>query len=64
MDLTDYVQGYPIATLPLSYMDVNGAPFGLVALASAHQEGLLVSVQSAWEGTFRARKTPSTIAAS
>ncbi|CAD6592780.1 MAG: hypothetical protein ASARMPREDX12_006452 [Alectoria sarmentosa] len=56
--------GYPIATLPLSYMDVNGAPFGLVALASAHQEGLLVSVQSAWEATFLARKVPSTISAS
>ncbi|CAD6576880.1 MAG: hypothetical protein ASARMPRED_007930 [Alectoria sarmentosa] len=56
--------GYPIATLPLSYMDINGAPFGLVALASAHQESLLVSVQSAWEATFLARKVPSTIAVS
>lgn len=58
------LQGYPIATLPLSYMHVNGAPFGLVALASAHQEGLLVSVQSAWEGMFPVRKGPFTVAAS
>ena len=58
------IQGYPIATLPLSYMHVNGAPFGLVALASANQEGLLVSVQSAWEETFPARKGPSAVAAS
>ena len=50
--------GYPIATLPLSYLDFNGRPFGLVALASAHQDALLVQVQSAWEATFPRRKPP------
>jgi amidase len=50
--------GYPIASLPLGYLDYNGRPFGLVALASAHQESLLVQVQSAWEATFPNRQPP------
>ena len=53
------ISGYPIATLPLSYLESNGCPFGLVALASANQEALLISVQSAWEESFPARKAPS-----
>lgn len=54
----DHDTGYPIATLPLSYLEENGCPFGLVALASAYQEDILVTVQSAWEATFPARKAP------
>ncbi|KAI9768832.1 MAG: hypothetical protein M1840_004646 [Geoglossum simile] len=49
---------YPIATLPLSYLDYNGRPFGLVVIASAHQEALLLKVQSAWEATFGPRLPP------
>ncbi|KAF1954823.1 amidase family protein [Byssothecium circinans] len=53
------IAGYPIASLPLSYLDFNGRPFGLVALATAHQESLLVQVQSAWEATFPKRQPPA-----
>jgi hypothetical protein len=57
--LTCGLLGYPIASLPLGYLnDFNGRPFGLVALASAHQDALLVRVQSAWEVTFPKRRPP------
>ena len=50
--------GYPFATLPLSYFKKNGRPFGLVAMAQAWQEELLVRVMSAWEATFPKRCAP------
>ena len=54
--------GYPIATLPLSYLDFNGRPFGLSVVARAHQDALLIKVQSAWEATFGPRLPPPLIA--
>ena len=50
--------GYPIATLPLGYLDFNGRPHGLAAVSAAHQEALLIQLQSAWESSFPARKPP------
>ncbi|MCJ1378434.1 hypothetical protein MMC17_001532 [Xylographa soralifera] len=50
--------GYPIASLPLGYLDFNGRPFGMAALASGHQEATLIKVQSAWEATFPPRRRP------
>lgn len=50
--------GYPIATLPLGYLDFNGRPHALAAIAAAHQEPILIQLQSAWEGSFPARKPP------
>ncbi|KAL6795156.1 amidase signature domain-containing protein [Trichoderma sp. SZMC 28012] len=50
--------GYPVAAMPLSYLDFNGRPFGLAALAGKHQEAFLVQLMSAWEATFPARKPP------
>ncbi|KAK4444219.1 amidase signature domain-containing protein [Podospora aff. communis PSN243] len=38
---------YPEASLPLGYLDCNGKPFGLQIMAKAHQEALLIQVQSA-----------------
>jgi amidase len=52
------VPGYPIATMPLSYLEFNGRPFGLCALAGAHQEATLIKVQSAWEEMFGPRHPP------
>jgi len=51
-------KGYPIASLPLGYLELNGRPFGMAALASAHQEATLIKVQSAWEATFPLRRPP------
>lgn len=56
--LTIVCLGYPIATLPLSYLEANGCPFGFVALAGAHREASLVRVQAAWEGLVRGRRAP------
>ncbi|KAL6807582.1 amidase signature domain-containing protein [Trichoderma sp. SZMC 28013] len=53
--------GYPVAAMPLSYLDFNGRPFGLAALAGRHQEALLVQLMSAWEATFPARKPPQAL---
>ncbi|KAK4460365.1 amidase family [Cladorrhinum samala] len=50
--------GYPGASLPLGYLDFNGRPFGLQVIAKAHQEALLIQVQSAWEATFPQRRPP------
>ena len=50
--------GYPIATLPLGYLDFNGRPHALAAISAAHQEARLIQLQSAWEATFPARKPP------
>ncbi|KAM0260406.1 hypothetical protein ACHAQJ_002808 [Trichoderma viride] len=50
--------GYPVATLPLGYLDFNGRPFGLQIAAKAHQEALLIQAQSAWGVTFPKRQPP------
>lgn len=44
--------------MPLSYLDYNGRPFGVAAIAGKDQEALLIQVMSAWEATFPARKPP------
>ena len=53
-----HATGYPIASLPLGYLDFNGRPFAMAALVSGHQEATLVKVQSAWEATFPPRRPP------
>ncbi|KAJ8132506.1 hypothetical protein O1611_g1116 [Lasiodiplodia mahajangana] len=50
--------GYPIATMPLSYLKLNGRPFGVVALASANEEKKLIQTMSAWESTFPDARRP------
>ncbi|KAM0246892.1 hypothetical protein ACHAQJ_010050 [Trichoderma viride] len=48
--------GYPAAAMPLGYLDYNGRPHGLCAVAK--EEGLLIQLQSAYEGVFPPRKPP------
>ena len=58
--LNGFFTGYPEAVLPLSYLDLNGRPFGVAAVASANQESLLIQLMSAWEQTFNTkRKLPT-----
>lgn len=54
--------GYPIATMPLGYLDYNGRPFGLCGIARAHQDNVLLKMQSAWEATFGLRLPPPLLA--
>ncbi len=56
--------GYPLATMPLSYLELNGRPFGLSVVASAHQESKLIHVLSAFEATFPPRSPPPILQAS
>ncbi|KAL7893413.1 amidase signature domain-containing protein [Trichoderma sp. SZMC 28014] len=54
--------GYPIAGMPLGYLQINGRAFGLVALARKHQEATLIKFLSAWDATFHPRKPPPMLA--
>ncbi|EHK16453.1 uncharacterized protein TRIVIDRAFT_40480 [Trichoderma virens Gv29-8] len=49
--------GYPIATMPLGVLDLNGRPFGVSMTASKHQEKKLFQIMSAWE-TLGTRQPP------
>lgn len=51
--------GYPVIALPLAYLDYNGRPVGLTAMAAAHQEPLLLKFASAFESSFPPREPPS-----
>lgn len=53
--------GYPVAAMPLSYLDFNGRPLGLAALAGKDQDATLVKFLSAWEFTFPPRKPPASL---
>ena len=46
--------------MPLGYIEFNGRPFGMAALASGHQEAILIKTQSVWGATFGPRQ-PSRI---
>jgi len=50
--------GYPIAAMPLGYLDYNGRAHGLCAVARAHNDGLLIQLLSAFEQTFPKRRPP------
>ncbi|KAI1773051.1 putative glutamyl-tRNA amidotransferase subunit A [Hypoxylon cercidicola] len=50
--------GYPVAGMPLSYLDFNGRPLGVAALAGKNRDATLVKLMSAWEATFPKRKPP------
>ncbi|OAP53884.1 hypothetical protein AYL99_11906 [Fonsecaea erecta] len=49
--------GYPIATLPLSYLDYNGRPFGLSVIARENQEALLILTIGYLESLKEKRRT-------
>ena len=53
--------GYPIRSLPFGYLNLNGRPFGMVAMAAAHQEATLFKVMGAWHKTFNPVKPPPMI---
>ncbi|KAL6693352.1 amidase signature domain-containing protein [Trichoderma pleuroticola] len=51
--------GYPSATMPLSYLEYNGRPIGLVAFTTAGGEEMLLNFLCAYENTFPKRCPPS-----
>jgi amidase len=48
--------------MPLGYLEYNGRPFSVSAIARKNQDDLLVKVMSAWEATFPQRKPPPQLA--
>lgn len=53
------IVGYPIAAVPISYMDYKNRPVGLQAISSAHREDLLVAFMSAFENSISKRQPPT-----
>ncbi|KAF3067517.1 putative amidase [Trichoderma lentiforme] len=51
--------GYPSATMPLSYLEYNGRPIGLVAFTTTGGEEMLLNFLRAYENTFPKRRAPS-----
>jgi amidase len=48
-----------LAAMPLTYIDFNGRPIGLMAAAPDHREDTLIKLMSAFESSFPARKPPT-----
>ncbi|PON26710.1 hypothetical protein TGAM01_v204211 [Trichoderma gamsii] len=53
--------GYPVATMPLGVLDVNGRPFGISMTASKHQEKKLFQIMSAWEALISRQPPPALV---
>ncbi|KAJ8128279.1 hypothetical protein O1611_g5355 [Lasiodiplodia mahajangana] len=55
------LSAYPIAAVPFGNVDFEGnnRPYGLFAMATAHQDALLVEFMSAWEAVAPMRQPPS-----
>ncbi|KAL0639983.1 hypothetical protein Q9L58_000811 [Maublancomyces gigas] len=53
--------GYPIATVPLGYINESGRPFGLSFFTGADGEEMLIRVLGAWEKEFGRRRVPSAL---
>ncbi|KAJ4226433.1 hypothetical protein NW759_005020 [Fusarium solani] len=49
---------YPMAAVPLGYIESSGRPYGLQAIAPAGQEAKLVRFMAAWERVFPPRRVP------
>ncbi|KAI8685508.1 hypothetical protein NCS55_00223300 [Fusarium keratoplasticum] len=49
---------YPMAAVPLGYIESSGRPYGLQPIAPAHQEAKLVRFMAAWERVFPPRRVP------
>ncbi|KAF2834385.1 amidase signature enzyme [Patellaria atrata CBS 101060] len=52
--------GYPIATVPLSTIRLNGRPFGIALTTRSNDEHKLFQFVKMWEATFPDRPKPST----
>ena len=50
--------GYPMAGVPLGYIESSGRPYGLQAVAPANEEERLVRFMAAWESISPPRRLP------
>ncbi|KPM45951.1 hypothetical protein AK830_g653 [Neonectria ditissima] len=49
---------YPMAAVPLGYIESSGRPYGLQAIAPAYEEAKLVKFMAAWDRIFPPRRVP------
>ncbi|KAL8792660.1 MAG: hypothetical protein Q9195_004720 [Heterodermia aff. obscurata] len=52
------LQGYPIAAVPLGYVESSGRPYGAQLIVKAGGEATLIGAMSAWERMMPARRAP------
>ncbi|KAJ4326972.1 hypothetical protein N0V84_002585 [Fusarium piperis] len=57
-ELIDKIIRYPMAAVPLGFIESSGRPYGLQAVAQAHQEAKLVRFMAACERVFPPRRQP------
>ena len=52
------MSGYPIAAVPLGYIESSGRPYGVQIIAKANRGETLIGAMSAWERMMPARRAP------
>ncbi|KAF2799428.1 amidase signature enzyme [Melanomma pulvis-pyrius CBS 109.77] len=53
--------GYPVATMPLGILQLNGRPFGISMIAGKNQEHKLFQIMSAWETLYTRQPPPDLV---
>lgn len=56
--LLTVVSGYPIAAVPLGYVESSGRPYEAQLIAKAGDEATLIGAMSAWERMMPTRRAP------
>ncbi|KAF2105614.1 amidase signature domain-containing protein [Lophiotrema nucula] len=49
---------YPLASIPFSYVESSGRPYGLHVIAKANEEDKIIKFMGAWEKTIAPRRIP------
>jgi amidase len=50
--------GYPLGSVPFSYVESSGRPYGLLVIARAGEEDKIISFMGLWEKMVGARMVP------
>lgn len=56
--LTTFATGYPLASIPFTYVKSSGRPCGPHVIARANEEDKIIKFMSAWEKTLPPRRVP------
>lgn len=51
--------GYPLASIPFSYVESSGRPYGLHVIARADEEDKIIRFMGMWEKTIEPRRVPN-----
>lgn len=53
------VSGYPLASIPFSYVESSGRPYGLHVITRANEEEKIIKFMDVWERIIGPRRTPN-----